>query len=88
MIEQGEQRMLIDGELVLADSGKTFDNVNPATEEVLGAVADASVTEMRRAIDAARRPFGGYKHSGIGRQNGTFGLEQYLEVKALAWPKD
>ena len=48
---QGEQRMLIDGKLVEADSGKTFDNVNPATEEVLGEVADASTAEMQRAID-------------------------------------
>ena len=52
-----EQRMLIDGKLVEADSGKTFDNVNPATEEVIGAVADASNAEMHRAIDAARRAF-------------------------------
>jgi len=52
-----ERRMLIDGELVEADSSKTFDNLNPATEEVVGEVADASTTEMRRAIDAARRAF-------------------------------
>jgi aldehyde dehydrogenase (NAD+) len=52
-----ESRMLVDGELVGSDSGKTFDNVNPATEEVLGPVADASAAEMRRAIDAARRAF-------------------------------
>ena len=38
---QGEVRMLIDGELVEAASGKRFDNINPATEEVLGQVADA-----------------------------------------------
>jgi aldehyde dehydrogenase (NAD+) len=52
-----EPRMLIDGELVDAASGATFDNVNPATEEVLGQVADASPAEMQRAIDAARRAF-------------------------------
>jgi aldehyde dehydrogenase (NAD+) len=52
-----ESRMLVDGDLVGADSGKTFDNVNPATEEVLGQVADASSAEMGRAIDAARRAF-------------------------------
>jgi betaine-aldehyde dehydrogenase len=28
-------------------------------------------------------PFGGYKQSGIGRENGRFGLEEYLETKAL-----
>jgi len=52
-----EERMLINGELVHADSGKTFDNINPATEEVLGVVADAGVAEMQRAIAASRRAF-------------------------------
>jgi aldehyde dehydrogenase (NAD+) len=52
-----EPRMLIDGKLVDADSGKTFTNLNPATEEVLGEVADGSSAEMHRAIDAARRAF-------------------------------
>jgi acyl-CoA reductase-like NAD-dependent aldehyde dehydrogenase len=28
-------------------------------------------------------PFGGYKQSGIGREMGRFGLEEYLEIKAL-----
>ena len=31
-------------------------------------------------------PFGGYKASGVGRQNGYAGFDQYLEVKSLAWP--
>ena len=31
-------------------------------------------------------PFGGFKHSGIGRQNGTAGFDQYLETKSFAWP--
>src|SRR5436305_10596320 len=52
-----EDRMLIDGELVEAESGATFDNVNPATEEVLGSVADAGTAEMQRAIASARRAF-------------------------------
>jgi acyl-CoA reductase-like NAD-dependent aldehyde dehydrogenase len=28
-------------------------------------------------------PFGGYKQSGVGRENGRFGLEEYLETKSL-----
>ncbi|MGD0394763.1 MAG: aldehyde dehydrogenase family protein, partial [Acidimicrobiales bacterium] len=53
----GEARMLIDGKLEEAISGRRFDNVNPATEEVLGTTADAGHEDMDRAIGAARRAF-------------------------------
>jgi aldehyde dehydrogenase (NAD+) len=53
----GESRMLIDGKLVEADSGKTFDNVNPATEQVIGVTADGSAEDMATAVAAARRAF-------------------------------
>ena len=51
-----EPRMLIDGKLVEGEAG-TFANINPATEEHLGKVCDASQADMHRAIDAARRAF-------------------------------
>ena len=31
-------------------------------------------------------PFGGYKQSGVGREMGKAGLEEFLEIKALAAP--
>ncbi|RDU95188.1 aldehyde dehydrogenase family protein [Trinickia dinghuensis] len=31
----------------------------------------------------AQAPFGGYKQSGYGRENGTYGLEEYLEYKSM-----
>jgi aldehyde dehydrogenase (NAD+) len=31
-------------------------------------------------------PFGGYRQSGVGRENGRQGFEEYLETKALAFP--
>ena len=34
------------------------------------------------AVDA---PFGGFKHSGIGREAGEHGLEEFLEVKVCWW---
>jgi aldehyde dehydrogenase (NAD+) len=34
----------------------------------------------------ADAPFGGYKASGIGRQNGVEGFEQYTETKTIAGP--
>jgi aldehyde dehydrogenase (NAD+) len=52
-----EPRMLIDGKLVEAGNGATYDNVNPATEAVIGPVADGSTDDMERAIGAARRAF-------------------------------
>jgi acyl-CoA reductase-like NAD-dependent aldehyde dehydrogenase len=51
-----EPKMMIDGKLVDGQAG-TFTNINPATEESLGEVADASKEDMHRAIDAARRAF-------------------------------
>ncbi|HEY2998072.1 MAG TPA: aldehyde dehydrogenase family protein [Acidimicrobiales bacterium] len=53
----GERRLLIDGKLVEASGGATFDNVNPATEEVLGPVADGTAADMEAAVAAARRAF-------------------------------
>jgi aldehyde dehydrogenase (NAD+) len=31
-------------------------------------------------------PFGGYKDSGVGRQNCSAGFAQYLELKSVASP--
>jgi len=52
-----ETRNLIDGRLVPASSGATFENVNPATEEVIGVCADGTKDDMEAAIAAARRAF-------------------------------
>src|ERR1039458_6979903 len=52
-----EFRMLIDGSLVESLDGGAFDNINPATEEVLGQTADATSRDMDKAIAAARRSF-------------------------------
>jgi len=52
-----DSKLLIDGKLVDAEGGQLFDNINPATEEVLGQTASASRADMERAVDAARRAF-------------------------------
>ena len=52
-----EERLLIDGQLVPATGGKTYENINPATEEVIGVAADAGPEDVERAIAAARRAF-------------------------------
>lgn len=54
---QAESRLYINGELVAAASGKTYPNLNPATEEVAGEAADAGLEDLDRAIAAARGAF-------------------------------
>ena len=52
-----ETKLYIDGARVEAEGGATYDNVNPATEAVLGVAADGSEADIDRAIAAARRAF-------------------------------
>jgi aldehyde dehydrogenase (NAD+) len=34
-------------------------------------------------LDDPQAPFGGFKHSGVGREFGTFGIEAFLELRAI-----
>src|ERR1700730_10860213 len=56
LLADGVSALLIDGKLTSGSQG-TLTTINPATEEVLGAAADAGADDMGRAIDAARRAF-------------------------------
>jgi acyl-CoA reductase-like NAD-dependent aldehyde dehydrogenase len=48
-------RMLIDGELTESESGARFESIDPATEEPLGTVPQASAADVERAVAAAER---------------------------------
>jgi acyl-CoA reductase-like NAD-dependent aldehyde dehydrogenase len=41
------------------------------------------VVHINGAAFTLDTPFGGYKQSGLGRENGPYGFEEYMEVKAL-----
>src|SRR6201996_7828674 len=56
LLADGVSSLLIDGKLTSGSQG-TFPTINPATEEVLGAAADAGTDDMGNAIEAARRAF-------------------------------
>lgn len=49
----------INGEYVASKSGKTFENLNPATEELLGTVCEGGKEEIDRAVNAARKALNG-----------------------------
>ena len=52
---QQPSRLLIDGTLVEAASGKTFPVYNPATGAILMQVAEADSADVDRAVKAARK---------------------------------
>jgi aldehyde dehydrogenase (NAD+) len=76
-----ESRMLIDGKLVEASGGATYDNINPATEDVIGPVADGTPADMDAAITAARRAFDETEWS-TNRELRKAGLEQLRDALA------
>ena len=49
--------LFINGEFVKPAKGKYFDTINPATEEKLSRVADASQADVDKAVKAARKAY-------------------------------
>ncbi|PTI47142.1 aldehyde dehydrogenase family protein [Staphylococcus succinus] len=45
---------------------------------------EAGVIEINEYPRSADMPFGGYKQSGIGREWGDYGIEEFLEVKTIS----
>ena len=49
--------LFIDGDFVAPEQGRYFDSVNPATEEKLSRVAEASAADVDKAVGAARNAY-------------------------------
>ncbi|UZD12140.1 aldehyde dehydrogenase [Virgibacillus natechei] len=80
----------INGEYVQSTNGKTFENVNPATEEVLGNIAEGGKEEVDQAVSVARKALKGEwanmplrKRSNIIRKIGDLILERKDELARL-----
>jgi acyl-CoA reductase-like NAD-dependent aldehyde dehydrogenase len=68
-------KLIIDGKPVDALSGRTFQTVNPATEEPICAVAEAGAEDVDRAVKAARGAF----------DSGPWPLLRPAERQRLLW---
>ncbi|MFL6560665.1 MAG: aldehyde dehydrogenase family protein, partial [Bacillus sp. (in: firmicutes)] len=80
----------INGQYVDSQNKKTFKNINPATEEVLGTVAEGGKEEVDFAVSAARRALNGkwkkttlVERSKILRRIGDLILERQEELAHL-----
>lgn len=56
------------------------------TELFIGGGWQPSRGDQTVAAINPHSPFRGYKQSGIGREWGRFGLEEYLQTKSMVWP--
>lgn len=63
---------------VLTNDKELFNRVAPKLQA--GMVAQKSVINLV----AATNPFGGYKHSGMGRENGEFGFHDATQIKVVS----
>jgi acyl-CoA reductase-like NAD-dependent aldehyde dehydrogenase len=57
LLKSSPRKLLIDGKWVAAKSGKTFETINPATEDVLGLVAEGDKADVDEAVKAARKAY-------------------------------
>lgn len=83
-------RHFINGKYVDSKSGKTFNNINPATEEVLGTVQEGGKEEVDEAVKTARAALKGEwkrmplkERSQIIRKIGDIILERKAELAEL-----
>ena len=53
------KQLLINGRWVPAKSGKTFETINPANEEVLALLAEGDKADVDEAVKAARKALDG-----------------------------
>jgi acyl-CoA reductase-like NAD-dependent aldehyde dehydrogenase len=72
--------MLIDGEIVKASDSATLASENPATEQVIGEIPDASVQDIDRAVGAARRASASWSETPWTKRAEI--LRQYADVLA------
>ncbi len=54
-LKSSPKKLLIGGKWVAAKSGKTFETVNPANEEVLALIAEGDAADVNEAAKAARK---------------------------------
>lgn len=76
----GPKQLLIGGQWVAAQSGKTVETFNPATEQLLCEIADGDAADVDAAVAVARRAFEAPSWSGISPHARTRALLKIAEA--------
>ena len=58
-LKDSPKKLLINGKWVAAKSGKTFESINPANEEVMALIAEGDKADVDEAVRASRRALEG-----------------------------
>ena len=77
-----DEAVEIANDTVYGLSGSVWSSDPDAARAVAGRIRTGQVSINGGAFNP-NAPFGGYKQSGIGREFGTYGLEEFLETKSL-----
>lgn len=84
-LKDSPKKLLIDGKWVSSKSGKTFETINPANEEVLGLAAEGDKADVDEAVKAARKAFEAGKWPSMGphkRARYLFTIADLIEAHA------
>ncbi|MFS0898222.1 aldehyde dehydrogenase [Mycolicibacterium litorale] len=80
-----EDAIRIANDSVYGLAGSVWTTDNKKALEVAGKIRTGTYAVNMYAFDPGA-PFGGYKNSGIGRENGPEGIEQYCQAKSTLLP--
>lgn len=92
-VDAPQRGMLIDGEIVPASDGATLPAEDPTTEKVFGALPDATVEDVDRAVVAARRASGewadlSWEKRGVALRRYANVLEEHADELAILDARD
>lgn len=77
-----EEAIEIANDTIYGLAGYVIGEDEETLKYVASSIRAGGITVNKGATDLSA-PFGGYKQSGIGREWGDYGIEEYLEVKAV-----